>query len=146
MTDPIHDSTIQAAASLERSMDSLGNQIHALTKYGRQSRRLIWSLAASLLLDLVLSVIVWVVAVQANHASDLAAEATSVANQNHQAQVTTCVASNEARAATVQLWNYVLDLSTKNELGADKHKQIDDFRVYVNTTFAQRDCNTASGG
>jgi len=143
MTDPSNDAdvarTFAAAERLQDSMTDLRAEITTLRRYGQHNRRYIWGLVVSLVLDLVLSIVVAVVAVQAN-------EASSVANQSRQAQRTTCEAGNQARAVSVQLWNYVLD-ATKDDprnQTPERKAQIAKFRTYMESAYAQRDCATPS--
>jgi hypothetical protein len=140
MTDPDHKSTVEAARILVASMDSLGGEMGALRRYGQRNRRLIWGLAVSLLLDVLLSVAVFFVAVQATEASNRATLATSEAALNRQSQLNSCEAANQARAVSIQLWNYVLDLSEKNNPAPDKQMQIDQFRSYIQDAYSPRDC------
>lgn len=127
--------TLAAAARLHDTMADLRDEIGALRTYGRHNRRYIWGLIVSLLLDLILSIVVAFFAVQAT-------EASSLANQNRQTQRATCEAGNQARAVSRQLWNYVLDLSSKTpENQAPERKQrIEQFRQYMESAYAQRDC------
>lgn len=135
MTDPDREATLAAAARLEQAMGNLTDQIHALRTYSQRSRRLIWGLVVSLLLDVLLSVAVAVIAVQAN-------EATSTANQNRQTQIATCEAGNQSRALQLQLWTYVLDLSAQSPRDyPGKDQQLAQFRDYIARTFAPRDCS-----
>jgi hypothetical protein len=140
MTSP-DDATLEAADRLERSMSALTAEMQSLGAYGKRNRHLIVGLAISLVLDLALSVVVWMVAAQAREASDRAAEASSAASLNRQAQVVTCESGNEARAAQVRLWSTVLDLSAQvSPQTPERARAADEFRAYVVRTFAPRDC------
>lgn len=133
---------LAAAASLEESMRELTSEMGSLREYGHQNRRLIWALAVSLAIDLVLSVVLGFVAVQASNASRQATEATSAAAQNRQNALVTCQSGNEARQASRQLWTYVLDLSSQNPNQTPAEaKQIVQFRAYIATVYADRDCS-----
>lgn len=134
MTDPDRMSTVEAARTLVESMNSLGGEIGALRHYGRRNRQMIVLLAISLLLDALLSVAVFFVAVQASQASSEAA-------RNRQNAITTCEASNQARVASVQLWNYVLDTTVQSPSpDPDRPAKIEKFRQFMKTTYAPRDC------
>lgn len=141
MTEPLDSNDrpeiFAAAERLQGSMTELQSEIGTLRTYGQHNRRYIWGLIVSLALDVALSIVVAVVAVQAN-------EASSLANQNQQAQRTTCEAGNQARAVSVQLWNYVLD-ATKDDprnQSPDRRALIAKFRTYLESAYAQRDCNS----
>lgn len=137
MTHPEPDprDTLRAAAALEGSMAGLRGEMAALRQRGKRNRNWIVGLAVSLTLDIILSVVVAVVAVQASQANDLA-------HQNRQSQVATCDAGNQARAVSVSLWNYVLDLSSKDpeNQSPQRKQQIEQFRSYMQGAYAQRDC------
>lgn len=119
-------------------MTDLGQDIKTLHSYGHRNRRMIWGLAVSLVLDIALSIVVAVVAVKASQTN-------SLAQQNRVASVATCVSGNQARAVSMQLWTYVLDISQKSPTTAspDKQKQIQDFRAYMLAAYAPRDCAQA---
>lgn len=141
MTPDEQDEALVAASRLEESMDELSSQVQALHSYGHRNRSMIRWLAVSLLLDLVLSAVLGVVALQANSASDRATEATSTAAQNQQNAKIGCEAANQGRTAQIQLWGYVLDASMQNpKLTAAQRAQLEGLRTYVGQVFAQRDC------
>lgn len=141
MSTEERDSTLAAAARLEESMAVLGAELKATREYGHRNRHMIWALAISLMFDILMSVLFAFVAIQASNASDRATEATSAAAQNRQNARVSCIAGNEARAAQVNLWNYVLDLSRRPNETPEQTKRIDDFRKYVHIVFAQRNCD-----
>jgi hypothetical protein len=135
MTDPQH-AAIAAATRLNESVTELKEEIHSLQVYGRRNRHYIIGLGISLAFDLLLSVVVIIVAVQANAANDRA-------NANHEYQVDTCNSSNAARQTSRDLWNYVLDAASKNPANEtpERKKQISDFRAYMENSYAPRDCS-----
>lgn len=134
--DDQQDEAFTAAARLQESMGSLQGEIRTLRVYGKRNRRYIWALTISIALDLVLSVVIAFVAVQSSNANTLA-------NQNAQVQKSTCEAGNQARAVTVQLWTYVLEVSAQNPENQTpaKKQQIEKFRAYMTSAYAQRDCS-----
>ncbi len=138
MTTPDPDATRQAADRLSISMQGLREEIVGLRSYGERNRRLIWGLLVSLALDLILSIVVAVVAVQA-------AETSSAASQNRQMQISSCEAGNQARMVSTQLWNYVLDLSERNIQTPEQRQRIAEFRQYMTTSLAPRDCSVVGG-
>jgi flagellar basal body-associated protein FliL len=123
-------------------MDALRNELQELRQQNKRSRHLIWTLAVSLALDVLLSMFLAIVAVQAHHASDKATSATSAAAVNQQTQITTCKASNASRQVASQLWYYLLDAidADPNETAQAK-AQVKVFRMHVNQAYAQRDCS-----
>lgn len=63
----------------------------------------------------------------------------TIANQNREAQRASCVSANDTRAASVQVWNYLLDSSEQNN--PTKKDHIEQFRVYMHNAYAPRDCD-----
>lgn len=116
------------AADLVKGVRDLTDSVDALdTRLGRVQRRLTWTIAGVVLLVLIVAggVVLYI------QQQDI------VAAQQRQ----TCVSGNEARAVSVQLWNYVLDFSDRNPAQTSVQKaQVAQFRQYLTTTFAPRDC------
>jgi hypothetical protein len=139
--DPAHPDPIQAADSLEKAMKSLGSQIEGLKAYGERNRILIQVAVAGLVLLALLLGGLGLVAWQAHTASDKATAATSATAQNEQAQRASCEAGNQARQVQIQLWTYILDLAQRStQQTPAQRQQLDQFRTYLRTTFASRDC------
>ena len=145
MSEPNSADLLQAAVNLQDSMGALGNDIQDLRDYGKHNRHMIIVLAVSLGFSVLLSAFLVVVAVQANHASAKAAAATSEARINRQAQVTSCLAGNQARQVSAQLWTYVLDRIAANpDSTPESKRQVTQFRAYVKRAYALRDCSPAA--
>lgn len=125
----------QTGAAFDHTFADLGREVGRLSRQGRRLRLILLITVASLLLDLVLSIAVWRVAIEARSASRRA--------------TTLCEASNDARALQVQLWDYVLSVSTRNPPAVPRtpdeqrraDEQIAQFRTYLHTVFAPRDCS-----
>lgn len=117
-------------------MVDLKDEIRNLQNYGKRNRHYIIGLGISLIFDLLLSVVVIVIAVHANHTNDLA-------NANRQYQLDSCVSGNQTRQTSRDLWNYVLDAAAKSPANQEpgRKKQIDDFRAYMENSYAPRDCS-----
>lgn len=142
MTEPCNEDRARVFAAADRLQDSMTDlraEITTLRTYGQRNRRYILGLVVSLALDLALSIVVAVFAVQAN-------EASSLANQNRQAQRTACEAGNQARGVSVQLWNYVLDATSREPQNETPERKalIAKFRTYMESAYAQRDCSADS--
>lgn len=136
MTEPYDpNDTLAAARRLETSMDQLHQEMQYLRVYGKRNRHLIWGLAGSILFDVALSVLLFFVFVVAGSARD-------TADRNRETQIATCEANNQSRQVTTNLWNYILDTASKNPESQTeaKRKQIADFRAYMESAYAQRDC------
>lgn len=134
----IHESNEKITASNERIAKS-NKEIAALGRYGHRNRWLIAVLAAAVLCFGVLTWQVHSNAAAARKASRAAAAATTEAARANQANASTCQASNDGRALTVQLWDYLFSLSPPP---ADPSAQakLAQFKTFVHSTFAQRVC------
>jgi hypothetical protein len=70
--------------------------------------------------------------------------------QIHKSQLNACARGNEFRAAQVQLWDHIIQISRvpPNETPAEKKArlaQIQSFRIYIHRQFRQLDCNAIYG-
>jgi hypothetical protein len=138
MTEPHYNpaDVIAAADRLDVSMSELKDEIREQHVYGRRNRHLIWGLAASICLDLALSICLLLVFLRVDTTADLAA-------QNQQTQRTTCESGNQTRAASRDLWNYILDgvqREPKNQT-PEIHSKIVEIRTYMQHAYADRDCS-----
>lgn len=143
MSQPDEEATLAAAERLQNSMDGLSDEIRGLQTYGQRNRHYIWGLGVSLVLDIILSVAVAVIAVQANSASTQASNASSQANRNQQTQQVTCKATNDAREANRNLWTYIINVTEQSNADAPpaQKAQIEKLRDFVEQVFAARDCS-----
>lgn len=144
MSTDERDPTLAAAERLEQSMSELATEVSGLHQYGQRNRRLIRTLAVSLVFDVILSVFLGVVAIQANTASNKASDATSVAAQNRVNARIACEVGNQSRAAQIQLWGYVISLASTRDKPPPTPQElarIKKFEAYVNVVFQARDCN-----
>ena len=110
---------------LEEQSEDIGEEKQANLENAdliRRNQRLIRILAATILFDLVLTVVVAV-----------------AFNQAHEAIRAACHSANDSRTKQVQLWEHVLEVSPSATPEA-KARQ-DDFLIYVHNTFKQRDCS-----
>lgn len=115
--------------------------LHDLQVSSRRSTTRDVVLALSIVLDVLLSLVVWRVAVDARDAANLARSA-------REQGVVLCRAGNESRADQVQLWQFVIQLSANNttpqSTPAQKQEQAErlaTFQQYLRTVFAPRDCS-----
>lgn len=125
---------LATAQALTTSLNTMTARLEAVNRYGRRNRHMIYGLVASLLLDAILTVVIAIVAVEANRANDRAA-------QVHNQQVATCLSTNEGRKLNVQLWDYVLSIPPSQPRSDAQTKRIADFKVFLHKTFAPRDCS-----
>jgi hypothetical protein len=109
-----------------------------LKKYGRVNRHRIWLSYALVALDVILTVVVALLAVQARNAS-------ATANETRAASVAACQSTNVARAENEQLWDYVLTLFAPRpgETAAEAargEQALASLRAHVTQTFEPRNC------
>lgn len=107
--------------------------IDDLAKASRRNRVLIRLLAFSVALDVLLSIGLGALAWQARQVADQA-------NSIQARAYATCQASNEARAGQVQLWHYLLDLTSASPRTPEQQRQVGEVRAYVDHLFAPRRC------
>jgi hypothetical protein len=124
-----------AELNKQLEVNPIDKTIDTLLKADQRNRRHILLLTLSLIFDLVLSVVLafgW----HNNHNLAIRAET------NRDAIIRNCETSNESRAKNKQLWTYILNLPPSNgqTVTPDQQKRIDNFKVFVDDTFAQRDC------
>lgn len=137
------DAALRQAQAMTDAMGELTGEIRQLTRYGQRTRRMTWGLAASLLLDVVLTVWIGVVTVQSNETAERAEAASSLAEQNKRSALLSCVSANESRKVNRELWTYVLTLAeeTRPERSPKQQRRLKEFRAYVANTFADRACD-----
>lgn len=126
---------------------ALKDEAQYLRNYGRHNRVFV-------LIDVLLTVLVTAVGYLSVHAASQSSAASTLAQQNHAAQVITCQASNQARAQNEQLWAFVITLLTSTppragETAAQKaagQRIVTQLRGKVETTFMPRNCQQLSNG
>lgn len=131
-SDDSQRDTVTTAQKLTGALNRMSGQLQEVNRYGRRSRRMILGLAASLALDVVLTGVIWVVAVQAGQANDRA-------DRLHAAQVANCEIGNQSRHGNQQLWNYILRVAHPKT--AQERQRLVQFRAQVRAVFAARDCS-----
>ena len=114
--------------SMTGALATVAGQLEKVAARERRTRLLAMGMLASFVLDIVLTVLVTVLSVNA----------LSQASAVHQAQLAACASSNQIRAEQIMLWNYVVQLSSQspNSNPAALHK----FEAFVRKTFAPVDC------
>lgn len=124
------------AGAIEKLNADLADAVVALGKIVQRDRRRVRILAASVILDIVLSIAVGFFAVTAVSAKDQA-------EQNRTNSRIACLAGNDARAGQIQLWDYVLSVSASKSPTPEEKARTETFRVYVKNLFKPRDCGPA---
>ena len=135
----------EAVKGTADELAAMRRELAAMNTYGKHNRRLIAGLAVSFALDIVLTVVVAVFAIQAHDASSQAHVAASLAAQNHASALTFCRAANVSAAAQVRLTTYFVAI-TQPPPGAPGAQAVTTrardaaLLVYVRRSFAPRDC------
>lgn len=138
MTEQPQD-PVAAAGKLSDALDKTTREVRRLNEYGRTSRHLILALMVSMALDLILTAVVAITAVQAHSASERAAAATATAKSAYASNYALCQASNTAREQQIGLWDFLLALGKTTQAPAQV-KTVDEFKTYLHRVFAPRDC------
>lgn len=124
-------------AKLEEKLEHnpIDEQIAALIKADARRKRQIFLIILSLVFDLILSLFLafgW----HTNHNLAIRAET------NRDAIIRGCEISNDSRAKNKQLWAYILQLPSSDgqPRTPEQQKRVDDFKMFVDDTFAPRNC------
>lgn len=112
----------------------LPSAVATLVKDAKKRKRQLRLLATSIILDIVLTVGLTFLSIRTHNLA-------VTADSNHSAIVRSCESSNDARASNKQLWHFLLDLPTPNAQTIQQQTNRDKFSMYVDKTFAPRDCN-----
>lgn len=147
MSSPQPD-VLGIARTLTASLDKVGTELEQLNAYGRRSRHIIIGLVVSLALDVALTLVVTVFAVQAHDASRSAQTASATAIQLHKTQVQGCQAGNVLRAGTVAVWERLAMLTrpaagTTPAQAAANARAVAGFIAYVKSVNKPRNCQEA---
>jgi hypothetical protein len=136
------------AERLSTRLEGVRAELEQVNRYGRRSRHIIWGLSISLVVDILLTVLISVVAVQANNASNTAGNAFA-SNQ------ALCKATNTSRHQQVALWTYLIDLSLSSNPKPRTAKQkaaqarsealLAKFERHLRAVFAPRNCANLTG-
>jgi hypothetical protein len=142
VTEPAPDrEALETAQALTEALTGTREQVAALTAAVRRSRRHIVALAVSLLLDVALTVVVAIFAVQAHSASDRATRADVSVTQLHASQVAGCQAGNQQRAEQIGLWEHIYSLAKSGKKLTAAQRRADNALIaYIRKTFAAKNC------
>lgn len=130
MTDPTKDEAIAAAQKLVTAMNAITVEMVEVRKVSKKHQFLIRLLGLSVAFDVLLTIGMGGVGYTAHH----------TASEVSKAQKTACISSNEARKVQTDLWNYVFNI-TDDTRSPEQADRIQQFKGYIATAFAQRNCN-----
>jgi len=114
--------------AISTMLDKVSRRIEAVAGRERRTRLLAVGMLVSFALDIVLTVVVTVLSVNA----------LSQASSIHQSQLAACSISNQTRVEQITLWDYVVQLSSQNP-NANK-AQLSQFEAFVKKTFQPVNC------
>lgn len=122
----------------------IDRSIEAIIKDSKRRGIQLRILAISLVLDVVLTFGLAAVSFQAH---DLAVQA----GHSRDAVIESCRTGNDFRTTEANLWAHILDLqpvlsNLTPEQQAQRDKTVKDFRTYLTTVFAARDCSNILPG
>ena len=119
--------------AISGTLENVSKRIEAVAERERRTRLLAVGMLGSFVLDIVLTVIVTVLSVNA----------LSQASAVHQAQLAACASSNQIRVEQIMLWNYVVQLSSHSP-NSDP-AALAKFEAFVKKTFKPVDCAKVYG-
>jgi hypothetical protein len=146
VSEPTPDSEALATAKgLTGALEAIGEKIEGLTGAVATSRHMIIALAVSLCIDVALTIVVAVFAVQAHDASDSAVAARLTAAVAARDNRALCLSGNVARAEQIEPWEDLLALSKPPKTAAQK-RLVDEFVAKLHKIYEPRDCSHISPG
>lgn len=136
---------LATADRLATALDAMTTELRTVTKrqagaeqYARRNRAMIWLTAASIALDVVLTVLLVFAYGSAENAATRAAANSAAISAQHQNLLASCQSSNTSRAAQVTLWDHVLsETATNLSLKTPTGRQL---LTYIRVAFKPRDC------
>ena len=117
-----------------------------LRTYGRHNR---WYILFDIVLTVALAVSTFIAVNASQHARDAqasAAAARAAVSVTQQDSRNLCLSSNVARAQSIELWTFILDLPGSRTPTARQEEQIKAFRAYLDRVYAPRDCSHPGPG
>lgn len=128
---------MQTAADLTTALKGMTDQLADVKKTVRRGKLIAIGIIAGLTLDVALTVVVSITAVEA---SDAGARANATVAQLHSTQVSACESGNQTRAQEIALWTHLADLSITAKTTPAQRKADDSLLAYIRKTFAPKDC------
>ena len=130
----------QLTSAVQGLRDDLDDKFSFLRRYGARNRHLIWALAVSLALDLILTAAVIFGQVQLDRNK-------ATIGAVHAAQISACQTGNRLRAEQRALWGHVIAISQPppHETPVQRRKRektLTQFAAYVKRVFPTLDCTS----
>lgn len=126
-------------AVLEEKLENnpIDETIDILVRQAKRNKNNIRWLALSIVLDILLTIVITFITIRTQQL-----QKQSETNKN--AIVARCENTNEARARSARLWDYLIDQSKDQPRTPDQEKFRNDFIKLKNETFAPSDCKHPS--
>lgn len=125
------DQLINLVTDLDSRLEASNEALLKLQKSDERTRRFKRFASVSLMLSLLLFIAVGSVALNAKSASENAQQALREG----------CEIGNDARAAQIVLWDYIINFAPPPTT-PEAQTRIDNLKTFIKTTFAPRDCNS----
>jgi hypothetical protein len=136
---------VEAARALTGELSAFRGEVAALAVAVKRSRHYIFWLTVSLIVDVALTVVVAVFAVQAHDANTSAIAARAAAAVAAQDSKALCTSGNVARAEQIEPWEILIHLAKGPETSAQKH-EIAVFTADLRRIYAPRNCSHITPG
>lgn len=119
--------------------NDIDNSIDILVKDAKRRRIQLQIVTATVIIDFILTIGLIFVSINTNNAL-------IAAQNNKDALVLSCKSGNDFRVSEASLWNHILEIqpvlqNLTPEQQVQRDKTVADFKKYLQTTFATRDCN-----
>jgi len=140
MSVPHDRDPVGTAQNLTQALKTMSERLDAAVARERRTRRIAWGLVVSVTLDVLLTVILALIAVQAHNASNSASAASMRAAHASASNLALCRASNVSREQQVQLWVHFYDLAAHKGLTPAQKKADKQLIAYIESVFRPRNC------
>jgi hypothetical protein len=144
VSEPTPDrEALDTARGLTEALSGVRAELARLNDRVRRSRHIIFALAVSLCIDVALTVILGLVAVQAHNASNSATKATATAQHAYASNKALCVDTNVSRHQTILVWEHLLESAGPPKNAAGRAFETS-FISYLSKVYAPRNCTHLS--
>jgi hypothetical protein len=140
VTEPTPDrEALDTAKGLTDALKGVREELERVNQRVSRSRHIIFALAVSLCVDVALTVILGLVAVQAHDASNSATRATATAQHAYASNKALCLDTNVSRHQTILVWEHLLTSAGPPKTAAGRTFERS-FEAYLAKVYAPRDC------
>ncbi len=125
--------TRNAALNEELEKNPIDVQVEALARADKRQSRQVILLSITVAFDVLLTIGFGYITIRTHQLANQA-------ETNQTALVRNCETANASRKNNQVLWDYILAIPTPNAPTVEQQKNRDDFKAFVDKTFAPRDC------